>query len=154
MVRCKVSNKKNPKDERLTQLDAWGVHYPYPSHKIVVVGRDSKNNLYHIVHDAETGNILDERHMKYKSPYDLVVSGIFSIFGVGIPYLVYDLLPNQRRRRAFTKECNGLVELIKRENIKDLVEAVVACPLRSSTGTPVRFKKNLIQGSGGGYGEM
>lgn len=89
---------------------------------LVVLGRDYKNNLYKIINDADTGKILDERGMKFKDPNGLVMGAMSKVFGV-IPWLVYDMFPSQRKRRAFTKEYEGLVEFVKNENVKDLAEA-------------------------------
>jgi hypothetical protein len=86
---------------------------------LVVLGR-SRNTLYKIINDAETGKILDERRLKCIQPNESIMNAMSKVFGV-IPWFVYDMLPSQRRKR---REYDTVLEFVKEENVKDLAAQV------------------------------
>ena len=91
-----------------------------------VLGRNGKFSKYlnHIVYDITYGEIIDEDFFIKKDKDDLIRSEALSLFGVGIPFLIYELMPKQRERRRKTKEYNKTLKDFKDANMKDLIEAV------------------------------
>ena len=128
-VYYKLDKELHP--ERLEEVDAYRVFGPNSrpnSHRqgrrLDVLGRNSKGRLYHIIHDADTGKVWEENPIKGKTNNGLYRSIICSAVGVGLPWLVYELMPGQRKRRSITGDYNQLVEIIRGENMKDLTKAV------------------------------
>lgn len=130
-----VDDMSNP--ERLNEIDVYrvfdhgGIKSLNISGRILHVfgssyGHDDLANtvMHHVTLNADTGKVLHEESFYKINPNSIVLSGVMSVFGVGLPFLVYYLLPNQRERRKEQITYDFAVKNLRGENMKDLEEAV------------------------------
>lgn len=111
------------KTERLEEIDVVRIE----NGRVHVLGRSGKFSkcLNHMVHDITSGEIIAEDSFDRKNSEDLFFSGLFSLYGgLGIPFLIYNLMPKQCERRGKTKEYDGKVKLFQEINMDDLRKAV------------------------------
>ena len=80
------------------------------------------SNLHCIEHDLETGEIISENVFREKYPEDLKACLVFSLLGVGIPFLIMQALPSVRERRRKTINYLASVELFKKANRMEFEE--------------------------------
>jgi len=117
-------------NKRLNHIDVTRIQ----NGKLYVLGRNERpcsfdlfkprGNLYEIIHDAATGEIISEYSFKYHDPKALDEAKGCSFLLVGIPFLLNELRPSLRKRREQSKKYFETVVVIERANMADYEAAV------------------------------